>query len=79
MLLEYSYAKERSVPPGDVLLAAVDPRIVCRLVVGRRQPSLGTVQALCTAVGLPPAEAIMCRERREEEGTGGGQHPRNRL
>lgn len=64
-------------------LAHVDPRTVCSLVVGRRRPSLGTVQALCTALGLLPAEAIMFRERREEEGgpsrkgTGGGQQPRN--
>lgn len=48
-------------------IAHVDPRTVCSLVVGRRRPSLGTVQALCTALGLPLTEVIMFRERQGEQ------------
>jgi hypothetical protein len=32
-------------------VAHVDPRTVRSLVAGRRRPSLGTVQALCTVLG----------------------------
>ena len=51
-------------------VAHVDPRTVCSLVVGRRRPSLGTVQALCTALGLPLSDVIMIGDRQSAEGAG---------
>jgi len=40
-------------------VAHVDPRTVRSLVAGRRRPSLGTVQALCTVLGLRLADVIV--------------------
>lgn len=51
-------------------VAHVDPRTVCSLVVGRRSPSLGTVQAMCTALGLPLSDVIVVSDRQWTEGAG---------
>lgn len=40
-------------------VAHVDPRTVRSLVANRRRPSLGTVQALCTVLGLRLADVIV--------------------
>ena len=40
-------------------VAHVDPRTVRSLVASRRRPSLGTVQALCTVLGLRLADVIV--------------------
>lgn len=42
-------------------VAHVDPRTVRSLVAGRRRPSLGTVQALCTTLGLQLSDVIVFR------------------
>ncbi len=47
--------------------AHVDPRTVSSLVVGRRRPSLGSVQALCTALGLLLADLIVFLEPSEAQ------------
>lgn len=52
-------------------VAHVDPRTVCSLVVSRRRPSLGTVQALCIALGLPLSDVILFGDRRWTEGHAG--------
>jgi DNA-binding XRE family transcriptional regulator len=44
-------------------VAHVDPRTVRSLVASRRRPSLGTVQALCTVLGLRLADVIVFSER----------------
>jgi transcriptional regulator with XRE-family HTH domain len=44
-------------------VAHVDPRTVRSLVAGRRRPSLGTVQALCTVLGLRLADVIVFGRR----------------
>jgi DNA-binding XRE family transcriptional regulator len=44
-------------------VAHVDPRTVRSLVAGRRRPSLGTVQALCTVLGLRLADVIVFSNR----------------
>jgi DNA-binding XRE family transcriptional regulator len=54
-------------------VAHVDPRTVCSLVVGRRRPSLGTVQALCTALRLPLSDVIVIGDRQPIEGAGRDQ------
>lgn len=43
--------------------AHVDSRTVRSLVVGRHHSSLGSVQALCTALGLPLTDVIVFPER----------------
>lgn len=43
-------------------VAHVDPRTVRSLVAGRRRPSLGTVQALCTTLGLQLSDVIVFQD-----------------
>ncbi len=56
--------------------AHVDPRTVRSLVVGRRHSSLGSVQALCTALGLPLTDVIVFPERPGQAKRSDGQDAR---
>jgi transcriptional regulator with XRE-family HTH domain len=40
-------------------VAHVDPKTLTDMCSGRRRPTLGTVQAVCAALELPVAEAIV--------------------
>jgi DNA-binding Xre family transcriptional regulator len=43
-------------------VAHVDPKTLADMCAGRRQPTFGTVQAVCTALGLAVADVIRFEE-----------------
>jgi transcriptional regulator with XRE-family HTH domain len=45
--------------------ARVDPKTLTDICSGRRRPNLGTIQAICTALGLSLSEAIVFEDEAE--------------
>jgi transcriptional regulator with XRE-family HTH domain len=53
-------------PPQLARAAHMDPRTVRRLLARRQRPTIGTVQALCDALGLRLVDVMVFRTARPE-------------